>query len=231
MSAADMESIYVKCAPFTASYDQHSILGGIHVQGDGQTLRLCGTDGSRLSSDTRSSDLVLDKILPAVTMLKLAKVAKLAAFDVLTSDQHVRFIYNNMQVTVRPIAGEYPRYRELFPKESKAYLIFNQKQLLAAVKAATAAADDRTNLIKIELGAEARITSHTPDGPSFDGSVSFKGYDFETPETVAVNGHYMMQLLEATEGDVLLAYTAPLKPLIFSLSSTAKHLLMPVQAK
>lgn len=231
-----------------AGYDSSSILGGVFVKADDLKLHAAATDGSRLTA----IDALLDRptnlsaIIPVDAIKVIDKLignkarAKRLVRAMLYTTAHGELIVlmPDCKFKTRLIAGDYPRYAELFPSEHLTVLQFKREQFAKLCHAAMKAADDRTNLIKVECNGSAVISACTPDANRFTASMEYEATNVvkthnELVGHFAVNGKYVCDVLDASVGELVsIGYSGPLKPLVFmDREHRTRHLLMPVQAK
>jgi DNA polymerase-3 subunit beta len=133
----------------------------------------------------------------------------------------------------RLIAGEYPRYQELFPTEFKYLARFNKEEFSSAIDRVAVMSDDRTHLVKLHFENDAlQVTSNTPDVGRAQEEVKMK-FEGQVLD-VAVNVRYMADVLQKLScEEIELEMNGSLKPIIMKAigDENYKYLLMPVQAK
>lgn len=244
-----------------AAAESSSILGGVYLSFHDGKFEATATDGSRLAhrleelavagagarvaaSEGGAATATLERqaievkaIVPAKACAELLKIVDGKeggqTLKVLLTEGHIYFGTQAHLVSTRLIAGEYPRYHELFPKEYTYVAEFNRQEAAEAVQRVATMSDERTNLIKLHFeGDSVQISANTPDlGKAAEElTVGFQGQVLD----VAVNVRYVLDVLNNIATDsIRLEMTGALKPLIFKAGDDEhyKYLLMPVQAK
>jgi DNA polymerase-3 subunit beta len=196
---------------------------------------------SKSSTATLEKNVSLRATIPARACNELVKLIDGKA-ETNTARTEVRmavisgqivFETNGHLISSRLIAGEYPRYQELFPTEYKYLCNFEREEMVAAVERVSVMSDDRTHLIKMHFeGQTLQISANTPDvGKAVEEvPVRFEGQVID----IAVNVRYLLDVLQRLQSkEMQLEMTGPLKPLIIKGAGDEnyKYLLMPVQAK
>jgi DNA polymerase III sliding clamp (beta) subunit (PCNA family) len=234
LSPYEVDTIIDRLVYCCAGFDKSSILGGVNFQTTAAGgLELCGTDGSRLTrfapvrSDKRGSDA--NFIVPAAGLKVLQKMISKGTVShghdvtVKAGAGLVTFIAGGQALTVRLIAGDYPKYAELFPVKSSGHRLFNRLELISACKAA-AATDARINVIVLVGNVVG----------SKDGTFKAELTGLATGNyPIAINANYLAQYLESSRSvDVFMAVFDGMstKPLILhDDDGNIKQLIMPVQ--
>lgn len=244
----EIDTIINRVAFAAATYDTSSILGAVNIKTDNGNLDVCATDGSRLvhyQPMNRTSGAAINKHdlnIPCDTFKVLGKLlgsknkSTIHLYKSQVLGQNCATITgDNFEVSVRLIAGDYPRYSELFPKQSDLteQLCANRVQLLAACKTA-AQMNNRTNLMRFD-GLEVKT----------EGTVIAKLNGFSTVEkSIGLNANYLADFIstckcervelasikDPNKKDAQGRPTSHLKPFIIQ-DHDIKYLLMPVRCK
>lgn len=232
LSAELLRLVVNQTAFAAAEYDQSSILGGVYLSAEGGKLNAVATDGSRLSHREEKADGAFGAIIPVRAVNELARVfGTRDAVSIAADTGSITAKSDTHYLNARIIGGEYPRYPELFPDSYTHSALVNREALLSALTRVAVMSDDRTNLVRIDFGADKlTLKANTPDVGDASEEVTciFEG----APLTVACNFRYMLDVLKVLgDTEVRLEMTGAIKPVIFKGTSDDhfRYLLMPVQ--
>lgn len=259
---AEFKQMIEQVAPMADQYDNGSVLGSVVLDTDKDRLAFGATDGSRVSYQQTSAKLYepakskldmlmegykLTNMLPADRLLLAFKGTKnfghikiyLPSTDskqwILATENH------DYVVSLKQVAGQYPRYKELFPEASKlvTYADFDTQALLQAAESVKAfnGKGDRTKIVLLNgLNVASQCD---PENKEHYVSCDIAGNtDYDKLPLIALNYEYLIQWLKPSklkamrlkiQSESLNAETY-VKPLIFE-DDKVKHLLMPVQTK
>jgi len=149
------------------------------------------------------------------------------------SQGQITFETETHYLSSRLIAGEYPKYQELFPTECKYLAKFKRDEIVTAIERVAIMSDERLHLIKMHFEKDnLQITANTPDVGTAQEEVpmQFEGQVLD----VAVNVRYVADVLQRLACDeVQLEMTGSLKPIVIKVvgDDNYRYLVMPVQPK
>ncbi|HJZ67738.1 MAG TPA: DNA polymerase III subunit beta [Blastocatellia bacterium] len=133
-------------------------------------LQMVATDGHRLA--LASSDIPEDRadnlrvIIPKKTLIELAKLTAGVEDDLELSrdENHLYFEIQNRHLTSRMLAGQFPNYELVLPKNNDKSITLNVDKLSQAIRRAALMADERSHGVKADLGSgKLSITSQSAD--------------------------------------------------------------------
>lgn len=222
--------------------DTRPILTGVLWLLEEKQLTLAATDGYRLGVDilrkVSSEGLQpLEKfVLPVRALMELSKVLEpgmdkvSVEFD--KEKQQVIFLADDVEMSSRLIAGEFPPYQQVLPTTKKITVTLLHDDLSEAVKRASLFARDSANVVKLEIGDNevAVIAQSDQMGSSrstMEAEVEGEGL------TVALNAKYLLDCLAVLKTEKIVMETdGALKPMVFRLPETDfVHVIMPVRTQ
>ncbi|MEJ2869955.1 DNA polymerase III subunit beta [Actinomycetospora sp. OC33-EN08] len=205
--------------------DTLPMLTGIRVEIDGSSLTMAATDRFRLAvreftwepgEDTAASDGEPTAILaPARTLSEAAKTLTSAGGTIELAlgrgDGLLGLAGGGRRSTTRLLDAEFPRYRQLLPKEHTSAAVLEVAPLVDAIKRVSLVAERGTQ-VRLEFDeGSLRLTAGGDDEGSAEEQLpcSFAG----EPLTIAFNPGYLLDGLGALGSDhAHLSFTTPSRP-------------------
>ena len=252
----------------TSADETKQVLTGVHLMVQEDSLEFAATDGHRLavvetlnakptseesqedeeneeneekpaSEDTISS---FELTVPARTLRELERMLGLSESSDTVALQfevgQIIFQGGNHRLTSRTLEGQYPAYRQLIPGQFQRQVAIPRRQLLSAVERIAVLADQKNNIVKFDIDAQAQtidLTVETQDVGSARESLSAQvtGESIE----IAFNVKYLIDGLKALStsatSDIQLQMNAANTPVILTPLGGLKmtYLIMPVQIR
>lgn len=187
------------------SDDTRFFLSGAQLSTTGQQVRMVATDGHRLAIVEALLDAPPDQtILPVGTLRELAAMLDDDGADVTyrRGDNHLFFQCGTRLLISRIIDGQYPSWQNIVPKNNDKRAVIQRGPLQEALQRVSIMADMRSKAVKVALdGPLLKINSQSTDSGEAADSVAqqYSG----TPITMAFNARYMLDFLNATDGDTV----------------------------
>ncbi|OIP98209.1 DNA polymerase III subunit beta [candidate division WWE3 bacterium CG09_land_8_20_14_0_10_39_24] len=147
---------------FAAAMDEsRPVLTGVYMHKKAKELTLAAVDGFRLSErilkteKSEKSELPKDIVLPARTLLELARLAQNAGdtvnIAVLETENLAILESGDMLATTRILEGDFPDYKKIIPSGSKTAIEVSFEEFFNAVRIANVFAKDASNVVKIVI--------------------------------------------------------------------------------
>jgi DNA polymerase-3 subunit beta len=209
----------IRQTSFAVSTDEtRPFLTGVYLVAEGSTGQLVATDGGRLalrrgkiSGDVRSK---VTAIVPSKTMGELVRVLGMVEGEVsITSqDNQLVFVLPGMRFISRLIAGQFPNYEQVIPKEYKQRIKVGAERLLRAVRRASITARDSANVVRLSADdGILTITSNTPDVGTAREDITVQVEGDAIP--VAFNAKFLLDALSNIDAaEIFFDLTGPLSP-------------------
>ena len=209
----------IRQTSFAVSTDEtRPFLTGVYLIAEGNTSQLVATDGGRLAlRRAQISPEIRTKvaaIVPGKTMAELIRVLGASEGDVsiASQDNQLVFALPGMRVISRLIAGQFPNYEQVIPKEYKQRIRVGAERLLRAVRRASITARDSANVVRLTADdGTLTITSNTPDVGTAREDIPVQLEGDAIP--VAFNAKFLLDALSNIDAaDVFFDLTGPLSP-------------------
>ncbi len=155
----------------TQEESRYALNGALLSFGEGR-LQMVATDGHRLAFAAASLDQSLDGtdplkvIIPKKALIELARLTAGAEEDLELSrdENHLYFEIQNRHLTSRMLAGQFPNYDLVLPKNNDKSIALNVDRITQAIKRAALMADERSHGVKVDLATgKLSITSQSAD--------------------------------------------------------------------
>jgi len=152
----------------TQEESRYALNGALLLFGEGR-LQMVATDGHRLAlaaSDIESSGESFKVIIPKKALIELSKLTAGAEEEIEMSrdENHLYFEIQSRHLTSRMLAGQFPNYDLVLPKNNDKSILLNAEKISQAIKRAALMADERSHGIKVDLASgKMSITSQSAD--------------------------------------------------------------------
>jgi DNA polymerase III subunit beta len=173
------------------------------ISGTDNKLQMVATDGHRLSlaactlENSASGDQEEQKvIIPKKALNELLKLTSGAEgmlnFD--KDENHLYFKIGQRQLTSRMLAGQFPNYELVLPKNNDKMIPLNTEKIAQAIRRASLMADERSHGVKFELNkGKLNITSQSADVGEAKEVIPID-YNGETI-SIGFNANYLLEFL------------------------------------
>ena len=154
----------------TQEESRYALNGALLLSVDDK-LQMVATDGHRLALAAASFDQSKDTeqlkvIIPKKALIELAKLTAGVEDEMELSrdENHLYFEVQNRHLTSRMLAGQFPNYELVLPKNNDKTISLNADRFSQAIRRAALMADERSHGVKIDLSAgRLSITSQSAD--------------------------------------------------------------------
>jgi len=221
----------------TQEESRYALNGALLLFGEGR-LRMVATDGHRLSlaaSDLESKGEPFKVIVPKKALIELAKLTAGAEEEMEMSrdENHLYFEIQSRHLTSRMLAGQFPNYDLVLPKNNDKSIALNADKVSQAIKRAALMADERSHGIKIDLAnGKLSITSQSADVGEAKEMIPL---DYTGDSlSIGFNAQYMLDFLGVVGTDeVLFEFKDEQSPALLRPSgegeSDYKYVVMPMR--
>ena len=146
--------------------------------------------------------------------------------------QQVIFSADEIEMSSRLIAGEFPPYEKVIPASKSISVVFDKEGLIEAVKRASLFARDSANVVKLLIeGSNVTVTAQSDQ---MGGSQSVIDAEVTGEDVkIAFNARYLLEYLASVKEDkVMMETEGELKPAVFKLPEAGfLHVIMPVRTQ
>jgi DNA polymerase-3 subunit beta len=189
---------------FAVSMDETRInLSGVYFENQPGMLRMVATDGHRLALMDRKIDgKVPEKgaILPRKGLVEAKKLLDSSDGDdmvTLSIDGPIaKIVRGRAELFMRLIEGDFPDYRQVIPKSSKAKIVLAREEFLRALGCMSVLSTERAKGVRISLRPGIlEVQASNPDaGDGLDEiEVAYSGDEL----SIGFNGRYLIEALGA----------------------------------
>ncbi|MCP9494646.1 MAG: DNA polymerase III subunit beta [Pyrinomonadaceae bacterium MAG19_C2-C3] len=222
----------------TLEESRYTLSGAKFMLGD-TTARMVTTDGHRLAFIERTNvgqfDSAVDVLIPRKTLAELIKLLSGFEGDIGfgADENHVYFEIGQHLLTSRTLAGQFPNYDMVLPKNNDKSAQFDTNSLNQAMRRVALMADDRSRAVKLHLAQNnLQISAQTAEEGEANESISteYTGDEIE----VGFNVQYLQDFLNVIDKDdtVLEFKDANSQALLRPATSneyTYKYVVMPMR--
>jgi len=224
----------------TQEESRYALNGALLLVADGR-LQMVATDGHRLALAGASVDQSLDQtdqlrvIIPKKALIELAKLTAGAEedLDIARDENHLYFEVRNRHLTSRMLAGQFPNYELVLPKNNDKTIALNVDKIAQAIRRAALMADERSHGVKVELSAgKLSITSQSADVGEAKEVIplDYSGDNL----SIGFNAQYLLDFLSVVGTDeVMLEFKDEQSPALMRPSgdgqSEYKYVVMPMR--
>jgi DNA polymerase III subunit beta len=208
----------IRQTSFAVSTDEtRPFLTGVYLVVEGEQGHLVATDGGRLAvrrAKMSGGRGKVTAIVPSKTMAELVRVLGSVDGEVslASHDNQLIFSLSGMRFVSRLIAGQFPNYEQVIPKEFKQRITVGTERLLRGVRRASITAKDSANVVRLNASeGTLTISSNTPDVGKAQEDIEVRVEGDAIP--VAFNAKFLMDALSNIDApDVYFDLTGPLSP-------------------
>jgi DNA polymerase-3 subunit beta len=224
----------------TQEESRYALNGALLLFSEGR-LQMVATDGHRLALAASSLDQTEDRadhlkvIIPKKALIELAKLTAGADEEIELSrdENHLYFEIQNRYLTSRMVAGQFPNYELVLPKNNDKSISLNVDKISQAIRRAALMADERSHGVKIELASgKLSLTAQSADvGEAKDViPLDYTGDNL----SIGFNAQYMLDFLAVVGTDeVLFEFKDEQSPALLRPSgdgqSDYKYVVMPMR--
>ena len=182
----------------TQEESRYALNGSLITLSEGK-LQMVATDGHRLALAASNIDSLSDSeeqtkvIVPKKALTELLKLT--AGLDeplqFSKDENHLYFNVGHRRLTSRMLAGQFPNYELVLPKNNDITVPLNAEKISQAIRRAALMADERSHGIKVELSkGKMNLTSQSADvGEAREViAVDYTGESF----SIGFNAQYLM---------------------------------------
>jgi DNA polymerase-3 subunit beta len=155
----------------TQEESRYALNGSLLLLSGGK-LQMVSTDGHRLALAASDIDHAADRddqlkvIVPKKALVELAKLTAGAEdnLELSRDENHLYFEIQNRNLTSRMLAGQFPNYELVLPKNNDKSVTLNVDKVTQAIRRAALMADERSHGVKVDLtNNQLSITSQSAD--------------------------------------------------------------------
>lgn len=183
------------------------VLTGVLWEFGKNKIRLVATDGFRLAVEEIAVETKSEKntlLVPSRVVMEVVRLSSEGQISIghLPATNQIFFMVGETQVVSQLLAGNFPDYGKILPKEFTTEISINKDELLQAIKATHIFARDNSNMVKwqVEDGKLILLSSSPERGECrVEVPVTLTGEPLE----IIFNAKYVLDYLSIVEGSTL----------------------------
>lgn len=218
-------------------------VGKASMAGDTSNIRMISTDGYRLVKRSEKIKLTSESktvaIVPAKALQEIARIIDFSdneegELKITISKDQIAFKYEDVYLVSRLIQGQFPDYKQVFPKKSSTKVIIKTKDFLAAAERAAVVASGSANIVRFETkDGKVHLVANTPDVGSIDEIIEaeVKG---NNKFQIAFNIRLITDMLKTVTADqVVVELTETLGPGVIKQGDKGEflYIVMPIRTQ
>ncbi len=232
----DVLSKMIKNTSFAASLDQtKGVLSGVLIEIENDYIKTVAIDGYRMAINTEKAEntknesfIISSRLINEIN--KIFSEVEAEEIEFLYDDKGILIIIEDVLISLRLIAGEFIKYRDIIPKSSSIKITVNKAELIDAIERASIMTEGKNNLIKISVkDSVLTVTSNSEEGGSVeDVLIQKEGENIE----IGFNARYMIDVLKVlSDENIVLNMNTPITPCIITpvQGDNYLYLVLPVR--
>ena len=239
----------LKCVSYAQSKDENRyLLNGVYVTVENGKLSLVATDGRRLSIIEKEVGSAIPSdfqslIIPDKTVVELERImGKNEDVRIAFSDRQVAFevkvaegdksngLVNVIHLVSKIVEGNYPKYRQVIPKETVHRIKIERELFLECVQRASLVVSDKNNSIKLKMSHNLLEISGA--SAEYGDALESMAIEYEGPDVqVAFNPQFLQDPLKAVVQDaVFFEFKDDLSPGVIKTLESFMCVIMPLRS-
>ena len=229
----------IRKTSFAASVDESKgVITGILMELMNDSVNMVAIDGYRMAV-TRESMINKEQknvIIAAKIMNEISKILSESSDEhedikIILNEKRAIFIIGSIKVVLRLLDGEFIKYRDVLPKESKIKVKVNKSDLMESIeRASLLSKEGKNNLIKLSIkDTIITITSKSEEGNVREDIIVEKtGDDLE----IGFNAKYVLDVLKSIEDEeIYMLFNTSITPcLVEPIEGNGfEYLILPVR--
>lgn len=225
----------------TTQEESRYALSGIQMEvSENGTMRLVATDGHRLAFIEKAIETTggFEDMKVLIPKKALAECARLAAesddpVEITTDENHIYFRVGQRQLVSRLLAGQFPNYEMVLPKENNRIVQLSGEAMAAALRRVSLVSDERSRAVRLRV-MPGRIDlscqrADEDEEAREDVLAHYEGEEFE----IGFNSHYLLDYFAVLpSGDVRLEFKDSQGPALLRPSEDEydyRYVVMPMR--
>ena len=234
-------ALMIERTGFAASTEEtRPILNGVLWEFSEEDMGMVATNGHRLSGTHLALDTGSGHPEMIIHPRALGMVARLPTegevVQVARTENHVGFRGDGWEIITRLMAGPYPDYRQVLPKDNDKWMVADKAALTAALRRMVIVASEQTHRVKFTLGEEPTLMRISVESADLGTAEEHVAVEYEgDPLEIGFNALYLLELLRyCPAGEVRMTFKAPeraatIVPVDDSSGARTEMLVMPLR--
>ena len=184
-----------------ATKDTRTQLNGLFFEVKDNVLSLVASDGMRLSANSIPLECDnVDRIIPAATVLRLAKALTSGEMSIEFSGQSVKFSINGNDIVSKVIDAKFPDYRRVIPSNHSQAITISKDSIIESCKRVSIPANEKFRGIRVEIGKTMNFSCSSGKETATDEfDIDYDGKPIE----MGFNSDFLIDAASSIAGDTL----------------------------
>ena len=214
-----------------AQQDVRYYLNGLLLEAYPTNLRAVSTDGHRLATNTLDIKIAIEHrlqvIIPRKGIIELLRLLtdKEDPITLMIGNNHVCVSATDFTLTSKLIAGRFPDYEQVIPKEMDKQVTIDRDLLKKALNRTAILCNEKFKSIRFELRhGLLRILSNNPEQEAAEEEIKI---DYTKEEfNIGFNVNYLLDILNVVEhGDIVLTFSDANSSLLITEEETKNRII------
>lgn len=186
-----------------------SVLSGVFMAVEGDTITMVAADGNRLSVIKRKvvnpTGISVKGIIPVRCLVLLQRFVSdwEGVLRIGMSESRVQFVGGKVEIVSQLIDGQYPNYEDIIPKNNDKKIEIKKDEVVSALRMASFMTDEGYRIVecvfetgKLKLSSRAMAVGET----ELEVNINYNGPSFK----LNVNPDYILDVLKSSDEDTIL---------------------------
>ena len=205
VAKAEFVRAMTEVVPAASQDDSRLVLTGVVFKPGKEGTTLVATDGYRLAKKDTKIKITEEIIVAARDLGETAKIAAASdeedvVINISGDNNQIGFSLGHTEYYTKLIAGEFPNYSQIIPKEFVSTAVVDKAGLLEALKVATTFAKDLGNVVHLSFEEKESFVS-AASGATGEGKIKIDAEVVGQPLKIAFNSRYITDGVGVLGGD------------------------------
>lgn len=222
----------------SAQDDGRPVLTGVLFKPGKDSTLLVATDGYRLAKKETVKMVNDEVIIPARSLGEVGKILSESedeslSIGVAKEENQVVFSLEHIEYFTKLIAGEFPNFEQIIPKEFVTNVVLDKEKFLNGIKTVSTFAKELGSVVHLSLGDGASKISASSSQVG-EGEASFDSKVEGEAIKIAFNGRYLAEGIGVLSGEkVEMQFAGPTKPALIKKPGDPSfiYIVMPVRTQ
>ena len=205
----------------TSKDEARPILNGVCLTSDNGGIALAAADGFRLAERSMKAKGQLEQTIVPARAVQLVEKLMPGKVSIHKGNDSISFVGEGLVLTTKPVAGSYPNYKQVIPKNGSP-LTVDSAALRNALKVVAVTLPNNNAVRLSTRGKTLIVSTKNEEKGETEIKVSAKG-----KAKIAFDANFLEALLARTSGQITLRTTNAQSPGVVKQNGTI-HVLMPL---
>jgi DNA polymerase-3 subunit beta len=207
IEAKTFKGLISKTAFCMANQDVRYYLNGMLLEKSEADFKVVCTDGHRLAIDVLSMETQtgvnnFQIIVPRKTVLEVNRLlaGKEDMVGLEITANHIRFFFENLNLTSKLIDGRFPDYERVIPKDLSKSIRLKREEILSSLLRISVLSNEKYKGVKFSFkDGQLLLSSHNPEQERAEEIITL---DYTYPEiSIGFNVSYLIEILQNVSSD------------------------------